>query len=105
MSLASKERAYSQTKGLDRGVLCFRASCVWDSDATGTSRLKKTFLRKETRPFSSLPLELLGTLQELERELEGELNARATLRPREGGGKVKIAWWWLLSRISTNRNE
>ena len=53
MSLSSKERAYSQTKGLDRGVVCSRAWGVWDSDATGTSRLKKNrFLVKKPDPFA-----------------------------------------------------
>ena len=86
MSLSSKERTYSQTKGLDRGVVCSRVSCVWDSDATGTSRLKKTFLRKETRTFCSLPLGLLGALQELERELEGKSRGERLLdRAREEG--------------------
>ena len=66
MSLSSKERAYSQTKGLDRGVVCSRAWCVWDSDATGTSR-------KETRPFRSLPLGILGDTSGVGKGARGEI--------------------------------
>ena len=51
--------------------------------------LKKKFLKKETRPFCSLSLGLLGAPQELERELEGKLSARELLDHARGEGNSK----------------